>query len=250
MSIDWITVGAQILNFLVLVWLLKRFFYRPILDGIDARESEIAARMGEADAIRETAAASEANYKAEIASLRASRAEVLEEARRAAEQERDTLLAQARERLTREQADREKHRSEEAQQFTAGLHESGAEALLALTRKVLSDLADETLEQRIVAHSAEQIKDMAKKVQEAAGQAREAVVLTRDPLPEKQQALLRDELASVLPDFTFRFDNSPDISPGLILRLGGVQVTWTVDSYLDGLDAVLEDISDRSMRKG
>ena len=42
MTIDWITVAAQIANFLVLVWLLRRFLYRPILDGIDAREAEIA----------------------------------------------------------------------------------------------------------------------------------------------------------------------------------------------------------------
>ena len=48
MSIDWITVAAQIANFLVLVWLLKRFLYRPILDGIDAREGEISHRMQEA----------------------------------------------------------------------------------------------------------------------------------------------------------------------------------------------------------
>ena len=48
MSIDWITVIAQIANFLVLVWLLKRFLYRPILDGIDAREAEIARSMAEA----------------------------------------------------------------------------------------------------------------------------------------------------------------------------------------------------------
>jgi F-type H+-transporting ATPase subunit b len=40
MLIDWFTVGAQVLNFLILVWLLKRFLYKPILDAIDARESE------------------------------------------------------------------------------------------------------------------------------------------------------------------------------------------------------------------
>ena len=38
MLIDWFTVGAQALNFLVLVWLLKRFLYKPILDAVDARE--------------------------------------------------------------------------------------------------------------------------------------------------------------------------------------------------------------------
>ena len=57
MSVDWITVAAQIANFLVLVWLLRRFLYRPILAGIDARERQIAARMAQAEKIREAAEA-------------------------------------------------------------------------------------------------------------------------------------------------------------------------------------------------
>ena len=48
MLIDWFTVGAQVLNFLVLVWLLKRFLYKPVLDAIDAREKGIASRLAEA----------------------------------------------------------------------------------------------------------------------------------------------------------------------------------------------------------
>jgi hypothetical protein len=52
MLIDWFTVGAQVINFLVLVWLLKRFLYRPILDAIDAREQRIAAELADADAKR------------------------------------------------------------------------------------------------------------------------------------------------------------------------------------------------------
>jgi hypothetical protein len=42
MLIDWFTVGAQIVNFLILVWLLKHFLYKPILNAIDAREKRIA----------------------------------------------------------------------------------------------------------------------------------------------------------------------------------------------------------------
>ena len=43
MLIDWFTVGAQTLNFLILVWLMKRFLYKPVLDAIDAREEEYGA---------------------------------------------------------------------------------------------------------------------------------------------------------------------------------------------------------------
>lgn len=250
MSIDWITVGAQVLNFLVLVWLLKRFLYRPILDGIDAREAEIATRMGEAAEVREAAETAEAEFKAEIAALRASRADMLEEARTAAEQERGAILAAARERLSIEQADRLTHQAEEAAAFSAELHRTGAAALVALTRKALLELADETLEQRMVAHAATRIKERASELRTAAGNSREAVVLTHDALSGAEQEALRREFASVLPEFDLAFETNQDISTGLSLRLGGAQVEWTLDSYLSGLDQALEDISERSRHGG
>ena len=49
MLIDWFTVGAQVLNFVVLVWLLKRFLYKPVLNAIDAREKRVAAEAADAD---------------------------------------------------------------------------------------------------------------------------------------------------------------------------------------------------------
>ncbi len=250
MSIDWITVAAQIVNFLILVWLLKRFLYRPILDGIDAREREIAERMAEADKIRKAAEAAEAAHKAEIAALRASRAETLEAARAEAEAERDALLAETRNRLEAERAERAARRTEEAQGFTADLHRTGAEALLALTRKALADLADETLEVRIVARAADRLVEVAKDLGAAAGDSREAVALTRDPLPEPEAKALRDAFAAVLPGVTLRLATDPALSPGLTLRLGGAQVAWTVDSYLDGLGAVLEDRAGRPAGTG
>ena len=42
MPINWFTVVAQVINFLILVWLLKRFLYKPILHAIDEREKGIA----------------------------------------------------------------------------------------------------------------------------------------------------------------------------------------------------------------
>ncbi|MEO5958542.1 MAG: F0F1 ATP synthase subunit B, partial [Opitutaceae bacterium] len=52
MLIDWFTVGAQVLNFLILVWLMKRFLYKPILNAIDAREKKISAELADAESKR------------------------------------------------------------------------------------------------------------------------------------------------------------------------------------------------------
>lgn len=117
--------------------------------------------------------------------------------------------------------------------------------LLALTRKALADLADETLKQRIVAHAASRVRDLAERLRDAAGDDRQAVVVTRDPLPVTQQAQLRDRLAAVLPGCSLRFQTRAEKSPGINLRLGGPQAAWTLDSYLDGLDATLDDLVGR-----
>ena len=50
MLIDWFTVGAQALNFIILVWLLKRFLYRPVLDAIDAQRAADRQKLADADA--------------------------------------------------------------------------------------------------------------------------------------------------------------------------------------------------------
>ena len=45
MKIDWFTVFAQVINFLILVWLLKQFLYKPILNAIEARENKVAGQF-------------------------------------------------------------------------------------------------------------------------------------------------------------------------------------------------------------
>ncbi|MFX0543041.1 F0F1 ATP synthase subunit delta [Roseovarius sp. S4756] len=238
MSIDWITVAAQIANFLVLVWLLKRFLYRPILDGIDAREAEISARMQEAAIATDEAARTEADYRGKLRELAAARDEAAEAAREAAEAERDAMLAAAQERLDREYASWKTQMDDEARNYSARMHRAGAEALLSLTRKALRDLADETLEALMAQRLVQQIRPMAPELKRAAGGAPSAAtVSSRDPLPAKVAKAMNAELKAIFPKVDVRFDTDADQSPGLVLRIGGAQLDWTVESYVEGLGA-------------
>ncbi|MCL3882935.1 F0F1 ATP synthase subunit B [Marivita sp. GX14005] len=244
MSIDWITVGAQIANFLVLVWLLKRFLYRPILDGIDAREAEIAERMGEAGQIRAEAEAREAEYRAEIAALSASRADVLAAARLDAEAERAELLQKAREAARAEEAERLKERERAAQEMRAGLERDGAAAILALTRKALADLADETLERRIVERGAERLRTASGDLAGAAEGGAAITAISREALPPETREAVQAAVTDLVPDAALRFDVDPAMSPGLRLTLGATEIEWTVESYLSQLDATLDTLAE------
>ena len=241
MSIDWITVAAQIANFLVLVWLLKRFLYRPILDGIDAREAGIAARMQEALDAKAKAAATEQEYREKVQSLHAAEAEMTETIRKKAEAERDVLLADTRERMQQERKAWKAQLDADAGNYAARMQNAGATALLSLTRKALTELADDTLEARMAHHLILKIQPMAADLKRAAGQAAEAVITSHEPLPPAAQKSLTSELKAQFPEISLRFDTDTDQAPGLVLRMGGAQVDWTVASYIGGLEALISE---------
>ena len=240
MSIDWITVAAQIANFLVLVWLLRRFLYRPILDGIDAREAEITTRMQEAVLAKQKAQAAEQAHLDQVKALNAQKTDMAEAVHREAEAQRDALMADARARLEQDRAAWQAHIDEETRKYAAKLHHAGGGALLSLTRKALSDLADETLEGRIAQHLGTRIASMADDLRTAAGHASVATVFSRDALPQAAQDDLTRTLHTVFPDISVRFDPDGEQPPGVILRIGGAQLDWTVDGYIDSLGDLMD----------
>jgi F-type H+-transporting ATPase subunit b len=95
--IDWFTVVAQTVNFLVLVWLLKRFFYRPILNAIDARERRIAAELAEADAKKMAGDKERDEFQRKTHELEQQCAAILSKALEEAQAERQRLIEAAHE---------------------------------------------------------------------------------------------------------------------------------------------------------
>lgn len=240
MSIDWITVAAQIANFLVLVWLLKRFLYRPILNGIDAREAEIAKRMSEAGEAQNVAAAAEQEYRAQKEQLLEDKRSMLEQALMSTEKQRKELLEEGRQKLSEEQQVWRNYMEQERHRFTGLLQRAGEETLLELCRKALHELADDTLEQAIVRKISAELKTISRGLIEAASDHQEAVATTRDTLPGPAREYLKNELKKTLPNTALRFSIDPQQAPGLTLRIGGAQLAWTIDSYTEEIDTLLK----------
>ena len=80
MLIDWFTVISQIINFLILIFLLKRFLYRPILKAIDAREERITNELQAAELQKSEAAKNEKKYQDLLNSLEANKTELITKA--------------------------------------------------------------------------------------------------------------------------------------------------------------------------
>jgi F-type H+-transporting ATPase subunit b len=82
-AFDWTTFVLEVLNFLVLVWILKRLLYRPVLEALDARKARVRDDVAKAEALQQEAARLKQQCEERLAHLDAER----EQARHDLEQE-------------------------------------------------------------------------------------------------------------------------------------------------------------------
>src|SRR5271163_2056642 len=96
MPINWFTVAAQAINFLILVWLLRRFLYKPILQAIDERAKWIATQLAEAEAKKAEAQKERDDFQHKNEAFDQERAALLKKATDEAKAERQRMLDEAR----------------------------------------------------------------------------------------------------------------------------------------------------------
>ena len=160
MLIDWFTVGAQVLNFLILVWLMKHFLYQPILDAIDTREQRIATELANA-AAKDTQAQQERDeFQRKNAEFDRERGALLKQATDEAQAERERLLDEARKAAAVLHAKRQETLNNEMQHLHQDLRRRTQQEVFAITRKALTDLAGTSLEERMVEVFAGRLRDL------------------------------------------------------------------------------------------
>jgi F-type H+-transporting ATPase subunit b len=96
MHIDWWTLALEAINFLVLVWLLQRFLYNPVMGIVARRHQEVDAAFAEAESARRKTEAEATTYREKIAAAEAERLDLIRAARAQIDEERTKLLTEAR----------------------------------------------------------------------------------------------------------------------------------------------------------
>ena len=149
MLIDWFTVGAQALNFIILVWLLRRFLYKPILDAVDAREKLIARELADAEGKQAEAEKERDAFEHKNEEFDRQRAGLLSKATDEAKAERQRLLDDARKAAEVVSAKRQQALRDDAGNLNQALRLRTEQEVFAIARKALSDLANTSLEERM-----------------------------------------------------------------------------------------------------
>src|ERR1035438_4015110 len=248
MLIDWFTVGAQVLNFLILVWLLKNFLYKPILNAIDAREKRIAAELADADAKKTEAQKERDDFQNKNKVFDEQRSALLGKAADDAKVERERLLDEARKaaeslRATQATALRNDHA-----RLGSEITRLAKNEVFGIARKTLADLATVSLEERVGEVFTRRLREMDGKAKALLGAALKsssepAVVRSTFDLGAAQRAAIQNALNETFSaEIRIRFETSPDLISGIELTANGQRVAWSIADYLASLGKAVDEL--------
>lgn len=241
MQIDWLTVVAQIVNFLLLVWLLRWALYRPLSRTVQARKDEVARRLTDAETARAEAEAAAAAHREATSALERNRANHLKRAEEDATVIRTEMIDAAKAEIATRRADWHAELDDEKAAFLDRLRYRAGKSFVAVARNVLTEMADQDLIDRMALVFAARLAELdagdRAKLHKAAAAGVGLHVLSSLPLSTEAQKVVGKAVRQLMEtEDEIVFEQSPDLECGIILRVGSRHVGWTIGENLDAFE--------------
>jgi F-type H+-transporting ATPase subunit b len=248
-QINWFTFAAQIVNFLILIWLLKRFLYGPIVSAMDRREEKIRQRLESAEEKEREARRKSEALAAEREAFDEQREQLLAEAREEIDRQKKEWMAEARAEVERQERRWREAVHQQQSSFLEELRDRAAGQLVHAAERIVGDLAGESLGQQVLEtfiHRLETLDEERLAAMQGAissGEESELLVSSSfevpDPARDRLREVLRDHLNA---DVQLHYRPTSAMVLGIEVRVGGWKLAWSLDSYLASVEEDLREV--------
>ncbi len=237
MLIDWFTVAFQIVNFLILIVLLKRFLYGPIIRAMDEREKKIATRLSEAADAKKEAEEKALLLARDQEEFARARSRMEHDAQQEIKKWKEESIERIKEEIEKQRSAWQQSLAEDQQAFLRKLKVHISQQVFLVAAKAMADLADAVLEERLV-------DSFLKKIKEEPGisvegnnhNATTLEVTTGFPLDPSRQGTLRTQLSSSFPSFNGVDFKEDDLGFGIRLLAGDRKWEWNLARYMRDIE--------------
>ncbi len=242
MRFDWSTLALQTVNVLVLLWLLRRFLFRPVTDIITTRKNAAEEMLAQAAAARKEAESEAEAAERHEKKLAAESDRILADARAAAEAERVRLLALAKDQA--KQAGDAAHAAleREREQMRRELEKEARHLAVTIASRLLGRVPAPAVNAALLQSLGTWLADLAPHELWPLAQPEEALeVVTATPLDASAQAACMAMLAQRLGRTpTVSFGTDPSLIAGVELRNSHARLcnNWRVD-----LDRIAQELN-------
>ena len=245
MQINWLTVVAQIINFMILVVLLKRFLYGPIIRVMEERQERIIQEEKTAQEKISVAESEAREYNEKTARLDEEKEGILIKARKEAEQERKDYLNKARAVIDEQRRAWEQAIDQEKRLYLLEFKRQIGRQSCLVARRVLEDLANADLEKLIITTFIDKLKNLDDKEKSLVNES----LIRHGKVISINSAFVIDEestkeLTAVIHDKFEHIENthyvvSPDLLCGIELEVNGYHLGWSINEYLKVFEGAL-----------
>lgn len=247
MTVDWWTLGLQTVNVIILVWLLGRFFWRPVAAMIEQRRATAQRILAEAEAKRNQAAAALAEVGRTRAGFAQEREAILASAREAAELARAARLEEAAKEAAALEAAARAVIEEEKEAADKAWAERASRLAVHIAGRLAARLDGRAIRAAFLDWLLKEIRSLPQPTRQAmaaSGVALEAISATPlDPADQERYRELIGEAFATRPQIAFKAD--PALIAGLELR--GPQLVVS-NSWRADLSQILADLTDDNRR--
>ena len=226
MELDWTTFILEIINFLVLVWILQRFLYRPVMNVVAQRRAAITQNLEEAQTTQQQATALKTQYENRLADWQRERETARQQLHDEIEEQRHKLMAQVEIELAEQRhkeqvlaARRDENRLREARQQAQKLSEHFAAKLLTrLAGPAVEGQLLEMLLEDLARLPEEQIKNLAAAYRDNQTPVQ---IISAFHLNDKQRQALRTSMQKTLGTaISCEFREDPTVVAGVSIHIG------------------------------
>lgn len=239
MQIDWFTFSAQIINFLILLWLLRKFLYGPLLNIMQNREEKISSRLEEASGKLAEAERKSREYENKLGELKKQKSAWLEEAKKEAESLKLELVQEARNEVEKVRRKWVKSVETEKRVFLDELADRSFQKIIDIVEQIVVDLADMPLEKQAIKRfisRLEEMKDEEKNQMMDTLDAGSVEIATAFPTDDEDREKIDTTIQSLLESKEkCRYTHDPGLGFGVELRSNGWKTGWNLKGYLEEL---------------
>ena len=238
MLIDWFTVTAQVINFLILIALLKRFLYQPILNALDAREQHIAKELNDASNKKQRAEDIFDDYVNKNTLFEQQRTERFAQLTQEINTQRTELLTKMQAQV-KAQRDRQTNalKNEQANLKQTLVLRTQHE-VFAIARKVLAEIANDTLETQITRLFIEHLISSDEPLFDTFTALEQPMVIkTAFVLPAEQKSRLTKALKARFNNnsLVIQYVDDSELLCGIELAAQGYKIAWSIEEYLNAM---------------
>ncbi|WP_237065015.1 F0F1 ATP synthase subunit delta [Microbulbifer guangxiensis] len=240
MELSWSTFLLELFNFLILVWILKHFLYRPVREVIARRQQAINERLADAKTAQKKAEEIQQQYTSRLEEWRREQQKARDIMEQELQAERQHKMKALHEHLEAERQRVESLQRQQQQEEQKKLQRRALEQGSSFAARILTLAAGDEVEQRlgeILQRALADIpKDQAEKIRtQLAGADTEPEIASAYPLDEQQRAAISDALSGVLQrPVTGHFVEDPELLAGYRITLGAWELAANLRDELRG----------------